>query len=318
MLKNKNLARAVTLALTGTALSMGTLGIAQAHTMYNTYNAYAAPAATDGGSGTDGWTRVGGSSANYALGAALGSGSDAVQNWVGTCGFLPCQTRPFGYQGHQALNWAVEIHNVGDTAVVSQADADADYGHTWGYADIDTARGAWNDKGPTGSATTGQGWAHNTDYGLFMSEVTAYVTLTPSTVSGNWNNFGITVFTGMDDENSAYSHHSGWNTKFLSGGDPDNSNPSENPAKVSNPHGTNNLTYLTHSESGDLTFLAVANQIYSIYIGGNSGAGNFGPHDGYILNITTAPVPLPAATWLFGSALISLVGVHRRKRVVPI
>jgi hypothetical protein len=317
MIKNKVLARAVTLVFTGTALSIGTAGDAAAHTMYNTFNAYSAPAATDGGSGTDGWTRVDGPGANYSLGAALGSGGNAVKEWVGTSGAVPSQVRPFGYQGHQALNWAAEIHGAGDSLEISQLDATNRYGSSWGYADIDTARGAWNDKGPLGNATSGQGWAHNTDYGLFKSHVDVFVTLTPSTLAGNWNNFGITVFTGMDSATSSYSHHAGWNAKFLSGGDPDNSNPSENPAKLNNPHGTSGLTYLTHSELGDLTFLALADQIYSIYLGGNSGSGNFGPHDGYKLAITTTAVPVPAAAWLFGGALAGLVGSHRRRRVVP-
>lgn len=228
---------------------------------------------------------------------------------MGTCGINPCQTRPFGYIGRQALNWAAEIHNVGDTLEISQADATANYGSAWGYADLDTAKGAWNDKGPNG-ATNGKGWAHNTEYGLFQSEVDTLVTLTPtalSAASGGWNNFGITVFTGMDSPDSAYSHHDGWNSAWRAG-------INEVPATKNNPHSTDNLIYLTHISTGSLSFLATAGQIYSIYLGGNAGDGVFGPHDGYKLAITTAaPVPLPAAVWLFVSALAGMGVFSRRK-----
>ena len=37
----------------------------------------------------------------------------------------------------------------------------------------------------------------------------------------------------------------------------------------------------------------------------------------YALEITAAPVPVPAAAWLFGGALMSLFGANRRKKVLP-
>ena len=66
-------------------------------------------------------------------------------------------------------------------------------------ADIDTAGGAWKDKNKTG-------WAHNTDIGLFKSDVTTDVTLKLSAVNGPIAHFGITVFTGMDT-GTDYTHH---------------------------------------------------------------------------------------------------------------
>ncbi len=36
------------------------------------------------------------------------------------------------------------------------------------------------------------------------------------------------------------------------------------------------------------------------------------------LTITPAAVPLPAAAWLFGSALMGLLGFNRRKRILPV
>ncbi len=195
-------------------------------------------------------------------------------------------------------------------------DALADYGIS---ADIDTAKGAWNDKGPTGPASpnlTSQGWGHNTDVGLFKSDVTQKVTLTATSLqagSGGWNNFGITVFTGMDT-GTGYDHHGGWNINYRP---TSNYSPNTAPATTNNPLGTVGLTYLAYTDSSSVTFTAAAGQVYSVLLGGFAGAGNFGPHDGYALNITSSPVPVPAGAWLFGGALASLIGTYRRKRTSP-
>lgn len=284
------LAKAIAMTLTGTALSIGGISNASAHVMYNTYNAFAVATDFDE-NGTDGWTRVDG---------AGNSGTPVA--WVGTAG----GARPFGYNGNQALNWAAAIHSTHDTHEISQAHAQATYGI---YADIDTANGAWGawQVDPENPTFT-RGWAHNTDYGLLKSDVDAVITLSAESLNGGIQNFGFTVFTGMDDNTSSYSHHSAWNIGYVSG-------TNEAPAQVNNPHGTKNLSYLTHSDSGDLTFTAFAGQIYSIYLGGNDlGGGIFGPNDGYKLNITaTSPVPVPAAAWLLGSGLIGLISYGRKR-----
>jgi len=62
-----------------------------------------------------------------------------------------------------------------------------------------------------------------------------------------------------------------------------------------------------------LTFYALANQTYSIYLGG-AGVGNWSQNlADYKLNITTSAVPVPAAVWLFGSALAGMGIIGRRK-----
>jgi hypothetical protein len=44
-----------------------------------------------------------------------------------------------------------------------------------------------------------------------------------------------------------------------------------------------------------------------------SGLSLYDSNDSVTLSFTTSVVPLPAAVWLFGSGLLGLVGVARRK-----
>jgi hypothetical protein len=269
----KNLLRnSIKLALTG-LLTVGAFSNASAHVSYNTYNAGKTP----GVGGTDGWSNPGG--------------------WVGTAN----GNAPFAFAGPVA-NWAAQLHHAGASLTVSTADAQADYGIA---ADIDTAKGAWNDGFFTQSAFS-QGWGHNTDVGLFKSDVTQTVTLTASNVDPtSWQNFGISVFSGMTTEGN-YDHHGGWNVGYSS------SNTA--PATQDNPLGTVGLDFLTYTDNSTVSFTAQAGQVYSILLGGNSGDGNFGPHARYQLEISS--VPVPGAVWLFGSAIAGLVGFGKRKREI--
>jgi hypothetical protein len=303
MIKTK-LAQAVTLAVAGAALSLGAVSSASAHTMYNTFT-------TAASSDTDGWVYGGVGNPNYPT---------VTPGWVGTAS---ATTLPFGYAGKAHLNWAAELHSAGSSLEVSSADAATRYGFA---AEIDTGAGAWQDAGvdasgnPTANGPTG--WRHQTDIGLIQAEETMWVTLNPSVVTGTGydiQNFGITVFTGMDTNTGSYSHHGSWNCPgCLSGG-----LPAPKPYDADNPFGTVGLTYLTHDGTVDgidgLTFLAQAGQVYSIYLGG-AGVGRWNANvAGYKLDITTAPVPIPAAVWLFGSALAGLgvIGRRRDRAAVP-
>lgn len=293
-MKKSQLAKAIAMVAAGSALTVGTISNASAHVMYNTYN---------NPFGTDGWTRTDGS-----------GNSGTPVPWVGTENGV----RPFDYVGKQAMNWAVAIHSDNESHEVSQAHALSTYG---AVVDLDTADGAWGawQTDPLNPGFT-QGWAHHTDYGLLKSDVTAVITISPQSLGSIYNNahetridnFGITVFKGMDDGTAGFSHHAAWNIGYISGA-------YEDPAKVNNPHGTNNVIYLTHSDSGDITFTALAGQIYSIYLGGNIvGGRNFGDVENYKLTITAAPVPIPAAAWLLGSSLIGLISFGcKRNRINP-
>lgn len=280
-----NLTTAIKLALTGGALSLAAASSASASTTYyNTFNAYSSNMISDealgatGNGGTDGW-RV-----NPPNGETWATAS----HWTSAAA-------PFGTVA-RVVNWAAEITNAGDALTISSQDAHTRYGI---WADIDTAKGAWYD------GTTG--WGHNTDVGLFKSSVTTDVTIKISALqlpgsSETWSNFGVSIYTGM--ANNSWNHHGQWNN-------------ATNPFTKNNPlgGGTNTLVYNTYDPTVDavngITFHAVAGQVYSILLGGNSGGTNYDPHAGYSLSITT--VPVPSAVWLFGSALMGFLGIKRKK-----
>jgi len=276
-MKKTKLAKAVSIIATGAAFSLGMASTASAHVMYNT-GIFAS---------TDGWT-----------GAMDGN----IIPWVGTAGGV----RPFSYIGYQALNWAAEIDASGSVQEVSQADSISNYGFA---ADIDTANGAWGSwQVDPADPTFTRGWAHSTDYGLIKSLVDTEVQIKVSKVNqaDDLNNFGITVFTGMDDNTGeGFGHHSPWNIGYVSG-------VFEAPAQVDNPLGTGGLTYLTHGDQSVVSFQAEAGQVYSIYLGGNDIGGDI-LGDNFAYKAEISAVPVPAAVWLFGSALLGMLGVSRKR-----
>ena len=304
MMQKTKLTKAIALAVTGVALTVGaTVANASATTMYNTFLTYdpAVSGANGLNTNTDGWTRIyddGTTSPGVATGPESQGNKGAIVPWVGTTGGV----LPFNYAGSSSLNWAVNLGAAGDSATVSAADALAKYSAT---VEIDTGGGAWSD---TSTPTTG--WKHQTDIGLISSAVDQNVTLNLTTLGNllpsTFSEFGVTVFDGMDTNTGNYSHHGAWNNPAAS-----------KPYTADNPFGTTGLTNIGYSNNVDglngYTFTAQAGHIYSIYLGGvgfskwNTGIDN------YALNLTTSAVPLPGAVWLFGTALAGFVGLRRRK-----
>ena len=86
--------------------------------------------------------------------------------------------------------------------------------------------------------------------------------------------------------------------------------------EISNFAGTLNGVALEFSTA------TVGNAIAKFLVGNVSGAtdytlvlsGNAGNGASYGGSIAVAPVPVPAAVWLFGSALMGMLGVSRRKK----
>lgn len=279
------------------AITASLMGVSNASASTTMYNTFTTTVTTE----TDGWTHTNGK-----------TNSGALQPWVGTSGYT--DTRPFNYVGSSHLNWAVQLTGAGDSAEISAADSQK-YGVT---AEIDTGGGAWRDNST--SPVGGTGWKHQTDIGLIQSDVTQQIhinlvtlgNLTPTTFS----RFGVTVFDGMDTNTGSYSHHGAWNNINTTA---TGSTATQHLYTMDNPFGTTGLTNIGYSDNVDgttsFTFTALAGHVYSLYLGGvdfskwNTGVDN------YKLTMTTSPVPVPGAVWLFGSAIAGLVGFGRRKAI---
>lgn len=325
---NAKLTQAIAMAIAGTALTVSAVSSAQAAstTMYNLTtsggadNSTNATDPTTGGAwalsgNTDGWI-YGYTTANPNLAA---NGTNSVAKWAGTTG---ANTTPFGYAGAH-LNWALEMSGgAGGTATISTFDARSRYGV---YADVDTAQGAWSDNVSTNVGVAG-GWRHDLDFGLFRSDTTGRVTLSAEGVINAGNtNYGFTIFKGMS-RNASYGHHGSWNSttntlgltaNSLPGGgtnfDPDGAGPQTALGQIV-AYSIGNVTPSTSAPGtniGSISFDAQAGQIYTILIGGYR-TGDWGTTiDGY--KLTVSQVPVPAAVWLFGSALTGIGIIGRRK-----
>lgn len=298
--KKTKMAKAIALAITGTALSVGAISTASAHTMYNTY-------ISPGPGATDGWTQG-------------FQNAGPVTDWVGTGGDFstPEPVRPFGYVGTSHLNWAGMLHGAGVSLEISQADAQTRYSFA---AEIDTGAGAWYDDGSATDDGHRTGWRHQTDVGLIKTNTTQQVHLKLTSMGAPGTNdpiftniYGITVFEGQDTKTGFYNHHAPYNN-------PDAPNNSGKDFDADNPWSTQGLTHLVHADdvtaTNDITFTAQAGQVYTIYLGGNNSSHAWsGGIEDYKLDITTSPVPVPAAVWLFGTALAGLSVTSRRKKLV--
>ena len=282
-LKKLAIAGAVTAAIFGAAS-------AEAHVMYNT------AIASDQNGGTDGWVWNGQGNPGYDSGT--------YTPWLGTSG----GALPFGYTGQMHLNWAAAIHDY-DALTVSEADAAHHY--SGAQVEIDTGAGAWKD-------ANGTGWKHQTDIGLVKTDFDTLVRINiarvnPSSTILQNDNFGVTVFTGMDTTPKSvrtYSHHGGWNNATITETNP---SPFYIASGVSYGQG---LTHLTYDPTVDMNnyieFFAEAGQVYTIALGGN-GVGTWSQNvSDYALTIKA--VPVPGAVWLFGSAMAGMVGFGRRRK----
>jgi hypothetical protein len=85
-----------------------------------------------------------------------------------------------------------------------------------------------------------------------------------------------------------------WNTKFVSFDEP------------------NSWTLATGS--GNATFEDVISGVDSLYISLDTSTQSVGGIESWVDNVTVSSVPLPAALYLFGSGLLGLVGIARRKK----
>jgi hypothetical protein len=311
-MKTKNiLANAVSIALAGGALMAGGISTASASTtMYNLYNSNvngfdssgnALPCSPCTGSGngvggfTDGWVWGLPTAANGYNGPTSSNPDPGFPNWAGTSS--PTTTPFNAYTSAVSLNWGFRLFSATDSGQISNADAISRYNQS---ADIDTAKGAWFD-----NAASPVGWLHDLDIGLFKSDVTTQVKLDVSGVNYSGTNFGITVFHNMSNNTTGYVHHGSWNAS--QNGTPTPPGLGFTAADIVATTDTSGAPL----NLNELVFNAQAGQFYTIVVGGWRDGAWFDTNDGYKLNVTA--VPLPAAVWLFGSAIAGLGLANRRK-----
>lgn len=302
------------LAIAGGVLSLGGVSVASATstTMYNLSTA----SGTDNSTNTTDWTTtIAGGTDGWANGATIGGagvvGKVANQKWAGTGGDT---VTPFGYAGAH-LNWALEFSgHTGGSAEISTFDSFNRYGI---YADIDTAQGAWNDLNTVNSPA---GWLHDTDTGLFKSDVSGTVTLNIQGVLNSGTNFGFTVFKGMDAV-TLYAHHNAWNAYANQSGLSAASSPYQKTGGLMPGANLTVADIVAYSVGGantsnlnTISFDAEAGQVYTIFLGGYRNGGWDATDDGY--RLTVSQVPVPAAFWPFGSGLVGLLGASWRRRAL--
>jgi len=147
-------------------------------------------------------------------------------------------------------------------------------------------------------------WGHTLDFGLIDMSVAGNLTIEVKADSALSSDFvpGFTVWHGWGD-NGAGDKHSSWN--FLNG---------------ALPLFLDGVTYLGEDSttvlggSTSLTLNNLAAGKYIVFIGGNGDDLSDSTNETYMANITVSAVPIPAAAWLMGSAMLGLVGVSRKRK----
>ena len=206
-------------------------------------------------------------------------------NWVG--GAAP------GYTGSLNAMWYADV-NVAGSETVSSSGARSNSGVDPTYA-LAVGPRAWNDNT---SGTQGQG--HGSDFGLIhlngLSDLN--LTVAADTVLGSNLKPGFSLFQGWDTGNTSVRVQ-----------------PYQNNAN--NPLGTTGLIFQDSASTttpggfASLLFTNLAAGNYTLFVGGNF-SGGAGAAGKYTVNLTASPVPVPAAVWLFGSAMACLIGFSRR------
>jgi len=225
--------------------------------------------------------------------ATNGNAANGAGSWTDSTG-------PAGYAGNLPVNWIAHVHN--DTnPVVSYEVSDAD-------AIAEGAASGYNLQSPNNKWHIGTSWGAALAYGLVDLHAGSWVDITVSAADGSTFTPGVTLWNSWDASTGSSKHQS-WNN-----------GPT---AADASPLGSAELSYndsaATTTAGGSVTihkYLAAGD--YTLFIGGNGTGGTSGIDQSYKVNIATSVVPVPAAVWLFGGALVSLFSVNRRKKAMPV
>ncbi|MDN5941656.1 MAG: hypothetical protein L0H94_07220, partial [Nitrospira sp.] len=150
----------------------------------------------------------------------------------------------------------------------------------------------------------GTGWTHTSNWtALTLTEAANLsVTLAQTTANGLVPAFAL------------------WSGQISAGGDHHTYNNSGNfDWSTANPLAdSSSLNYIGNEANlGGLSSItknfSLGPGLYSLVFGGNPPPGTPGASVGYLATLTTSPVPLPAAVWLFGSGVAGIIAFARRR-----
>jgi hypothetical protein len=183
---------------------------------------------------------------------------------------------------------------IGYTWTVSMGGNDTTLGSSPAYTGT-VGSLSWNDPSNAGDPI-GTGWTHTSNW--------TALTLTDAA------NLSVTLAANNSTFVPAFTL---WQGQQLIGGDHHVFNNAGNFAWAPDLNYIGNEANLGALSSITKVFSLAAGD-YTLNFGGNPPAGTPGAQVGYQATLTTAPVPLPAAVWLFGSGIAGLVGLARRRR----
>ena len=222
-----------------------------------------------------------------------------------------------GYVGNLPTTWLANVHHYNDVYEVSKADAIVEGADAASFK-LETINNKWN---PASS------WGNALDYGLINLDVAGNLKIKVQAEAGSFFQPGFTLFSGWDTAATS-NKHGVWNANPFA---PSSPNPAANTNPTLQPLRTLGLTYVGHAATNsndggvnysydsvaqavEITFNGLNAGKYSLWIGGNS-TGNTSNNQQYFASITAAPVPVPGAVWLFGSAVAGLIGFGRKSKI---
>jgi len=219
-----------------------------------------------------------------------------------------------GYVAELPIHWLANVHANDVNYEVSAADAINNKG-----AASDFELSSYNNNWKKSDDIQSGSWGHNLDFGLIDMEVAGNLTIevqADSTLSSNFTP-GFTIWSGWGGAGTG-DKHSSWN--YIS--------EIENHPDVL-AYGSLMADYLegaqslwltdvsklgesATTDSGGSTALTLSNLAagkYMVFIGGN---GTENTNQTYTANISVSAVPVPAAVWLMGTAMLGLMGMRRK------
>jgi len=194
-------------------------------------------------------------------------------------------------------------------------------GYVYDHASYGVGQSSWCQAGTcAGGSGTSVGWNHTSNHILFSLSEASPVTITLSSAAADATKHGPNETSGVlgGDLKPGFTIYSGVSTTGTNDANHTFNNlqqPWTNVTYMDHDANTANASSITWNSVTDGPGILPAGY-YSLWIGGN--AANVANADGshgknYALTISTTTVPVPAAVWLFGSALAGMGIIGRRK-----